>query len=303
MNIRQLRYFLTIAEEHHITAAANKLNISQPPLSNQLRQLEEELGVRLFYRHKREMILTEEGKLLQQHARTILREYEGTLEEFYNLKKGTIGILYIATVCSAALYFLPKSILEFKKQSPGTDLQIFETDCSQVDALLQKGIAELGITREPFDHSEFEYLYLNSDTDEPKDPFVAIADSHWIPFSSPEELSLSSLAGKPLIVHRFYEPLTTELCTKCNFKPKYICTNENVMTSLIWALEGFGIALMPKSSARLLSVLKDGEKLNVCKIINPSISSGTALIWKKDAYLSPIAHKFIDFLKSSPIAP
>lgn len=299
MNIRQLRYFLTIAEEHHITSAANKLNISQPPLSNQLRQLEEELGVRLFYRRKREMILTEEGKLLQKRARSILREYEGTLEEFSNLKKGTAGILYIATVCSAALHFVPKSILEFKKQSPGTDLQIFETDCSQVDALLKKGTAELGITREPFDHSEFEYLYLNT----PNDPFVAIADSHWISLSSPGELSLSSLAGKPLIVHRFYEPLTTELCTKCNFKPKYICTNENVMTSLIWALEGLGIALVPKSSARLLSLLKDGEKLNVYKIINPSISSATALIWKKDAYLSPISNKFIEFLKTNPVAP
>ncbi len=300
MNIRQLQYFLAIAEEGQITAAANRLNISQPPLSYQLKLIEEELGVALFTRNSRAMILTDEGRLLQKHARIILREYEGTLDEFANLKNGKKGSLYIATICSAALGFLPKSIRAFLELYPEIDTQIFEVNSDAVADLISNNTVELGISREPFDHSQYNFLYIDNNG-------VNMNDDYFVTVSLPDyfdgmaanssSIELKDLAGKPLIVHRFYEDITLDFCSRQGFLPQFICTNENVITSLLWALQGLGIALVPKSSSNLITSLSGYEKLVVKKIINPSFSSNTALIWSKNAYISPTAHNFIQFVK------
>lgn len=300
MNIRQLKYFLTIAEEGQITSAANKLNISQPPLSYQLKLLENELGVMLFQRNTRSMVLTDEGRLLQKHARNILREYEGTLNEFAGIKDGKSGELYIAAICSAALNFLPLFITGFLELYPDVNTQIFEVDSTHIPELLSNNTVELGIVREPFDHSQYNYLYIdNLGINPEEDYFVTVSLANQLPpqYADAQELPLSALNGKPLIIHRFYEEQTKALCEENHFSPHFICTNENVMTSLIWALKGLGIALVPKSSAQLISALTGYEKLVIKKIADCNLSSNTALIWAKDAYISPTALNFIRFVQ------
>jgi DNA-binding transcriptional LysR family regulator len=110
MDIRQLKYFLAIAEEKNITKAAKKLYISQPPLSQQLKLLEEELGVTLLERSTRKMKLTEAGKLLRHRAKQIIELMETSIKEIKNLNLGVKGILSIGFVSSAGSILLPEQI-------------------------------------------------------------------------------------------------------------------------------------------------------------------------------------------------
>lgn len=301
MDIRQLRYFIAIVEEGQITAAAKRLNISQPPLSNQLKALEEELNVTLFERNSRNLVLTNEGKLLFEHARRILKEYQNTLAEFDNLKSGVTGSLYIATIGSSALSFLPKSILQYQQLYPNIDIQIFEVASNVVLELLDDKTAEIGIVREPFDHYKYDYFYIdNVGVRSGDDYFVTVSTKKWlsdIP-DSQTEISLADLKDKPLIVHRFYSEITKKHFAQLGFIPKIVCTNENVVTSLLWATQGFGIALVPKSSSGLLSNIVGGDKMIIKKIIHPVISSNTAVAWVRNAYLSPTADNFVKFVKT-----
>ena len=301
MNIRQLKYFLTIAEEGKITAAANKLNISQPPLSNQLKMLENELGVLLFRRNTRSMELTEEGELLRKHAHRLLREYDGIMEEFENIKNGNHGTLAISSICSATMNFLPEFIKRFQTIHPDIDSQIFEMASDHVADLLENNTAELGILREPFDHSKYNYLYINNDgTQNTDDIFVAVSTSKWLKSDHlSNQIPFESLKDKPLIIHRCYEKMIRSICDDNCFKPLIVCTNENIVTSLIWAIKGMGIALMPKTSSQLAPNMTGHESLIIREITNPTFQSNTALIWSNNSYVSPTAQKFIEFIKQS----
>ena len=108
MDIRHLKYFISIVEEGTISQAAKRLNIAQPPLSQQLKQLEDELGATLFERHTRKMIITEEGILFYKRAKEILELLTGTVEEVRELSDGTKGILSIGTTASLGAQLLPE---------------------------------------------------------------------------------------------------------------------------------------------------------------------------------------------------
>ena len=114
MDIRNLKYFVTIVEEGKISQAAKRLNIAQPPLSQQLKALEYELGVTLFERHTRKLIITEEGKLLYKRAKKILELVEGTKEEMRELSEGTKGTLSIGTIATLGAELLPSRVRDFK---------------------------------------------------------------------------------------------------------------------------------------------------------------------------------------------
>lgn len=296
MNIRQLTYFLNIADEGHITSAAAKLNISQPSLSNQLRQLEEELGVQLFERRNKSMVLTNEGRMLAAHAKKILREYEGTLSEIEDLKKGKGGQLKIATIGSGALGFLPEALSGFMKETPDIDLQIFEVDVSLITDLLENNTAELAVTRGPVNSEVYNQIPIISNGIRAEDDNLCMVSQP--SFFEGEDISsieFSSLEGKPLIVHRAYQEWTTKACERHGFHPHYICTDENVMTSLFWAKQGLGIALMPKSSAVLIRNFDKGDQMIICVLDEPA-NLPSQLIWKKDSYISPLAQAFITYV-------
>lgn len=302
MDIRQLRYFVTIVEEGQITRAAKRLNISQPPLSNQLKLLEQELNVTLFERNSRNLTLTYEGQLLFEHAKRILKEYSLTLSEFDNLKSGFTGSLYIGTIGSSALSFLPKSIIEYQQLYPNINIQIFETATNLVLELLNDKTVELGIIREPFDHYKYDYFYIdNAGIYSEDDYFVAVGSKKWLSDFPQEQASIPflDLEGKPLIIHRFYAEDTKRHAEEIGFIPKIVCTNENVVTSLLWAVQELGVAIVPQSSANLLRNIVGGNEMIVKKIIHPSISSNTALAWVRNTHLSPVANNFVKFVKKN----
>src|SRR3954471_9124093 len=160
MDIRHLKYFIAIVEEGKISQAAKRLNIAQPPLSQQLKQLESELGVTLFERHTRKLIITEEGLLLYKRAKEILELLTGTVEEVRELSDGTKGTLSIGTIASLGAQLLPEKIRDFQIHYPDVQFQVWEGDPIRIMELVANRIIELGIVRLPIDNSIFDMIHL-----------------------------------------------------------------------------------------------------------------------------------------------
>lgn len=290
MDIRQLRYFLTIAEEGHITAAAKKLNISQPPLSKQLKLLEEELGVILFNRTSRNLELTDAGILLQNKSSQLLELYKSTVNEMKNFNNGIEGTLGIGTVCSSGINILPQKIKEFCKQHPKINYEIYEGNSFKIMELLNNGVIDVGLVREPFNLSLYNSFVIKDNLkNNLNDYFVVMAKSKFYNSIESNTILINELKDKPLIINRRYDDVIKIACNKAGFEPHIICKNDDIITSLSWAEAGIGISILPLTASNILP----NVNLKIKKIIEPSIESYLRLIWTKNKPLSNISRNFI----------
>ncbi|NFS62835.1 LysR family transcriptional regulator [Clostridium botulinum] len=290
MDIRQLRYFLTIAEEGHITAAAKKLNISQPPLSKQLKLLEEELGVILFNRTSRNLELTDAGILLQNKSSQLLELYKSTVNEMKNFNNGIEGTLGIGTVCSSGINILPQKIKEFCKQHPKINYEIYEGNSFKIMELLNNGVIDVGFVREPFNLSLYNSFVIKDNLkNNLNDYFVVMAKSKFYNSIESNTILINELKDKPLIINRRYDDVIKIACNKAGFEPHIICKNDDIITSLSWAVAGIGISILPLTASNILP----NVNLKIKKIIEPSIESYLRLIWTKNKSLSNISRNFI----------
>lgn len=297
MELRQLTYFLAVADEGQITAAAQNLHISQPPLSHQIKLLEEELGMQLFERGRRNVELTDAGQTLYNRAKQIIELINITKKELTDLKSGLHGTLYIAAVASSGNTLLLKLIQNFHKAYPAVNYRLSEGETSRVVELLKNGVSELGIIRTPFSSDDFESLYLTDKSD--KEPMVAIEKAEFI---NNEENSvagrtipLTLLKNKPLIIHQRYEDKIRGIFTSKGIEPQIFCVSDDIRSMLTWAANGMGTAIVPKSSVQLVQK----EQLIIHDIQEGKLKTGSVLIWPKHRYLSITARHFIHICKQT----
>ena len=197
MELRHLRYFVTVAEELHFGRAAQRLQIAQPPLSQQIRQLEEELGVQLFHRTKRSVQLTEAGQLFLEEACQILTRAEQAIQIVQRADRGETGRLTLGFVGSATYSVLPVVLKVFRKRFPEVLLSLHEmTTTQQVQALHEDRI-HLGFVRPPIHEQE---LMIESIL---KEPFVAVLPK-FHRLANETQISLRSLANDPFILFPRY---------------------------------------------------------------------------------------------------
>ncbi len=300
MDIRQLRYFVTIAEEKQITSAAKVLNISQPPLSNQLKSLENELGVTLFIRKKKLMEITPEGERLLHHAKIMISNYNAIINEFNNIKEGFSGILRIGTIGTISMGFLPKSINDFLKTTPNVEFQIHESSSIQAISNLDKDLVDIAIIKENFNHSLYNYLVLKDERylEKTSNNFVAVGLNKWFEDIPNESISLAQLSSKPLIVHAIDEKKIVDACAELGFAPQIICSNESITSSISWALNGLGISIISQSSAKVFMDLEQNQNITICPIQGQSTPSRITLVWKKNQELSHLAQRYVDMLRN-----
>jgi LysR family transcriptional regulator, salicylic acid-responsive activator of bsdBCD len=287
MDLRQLAYFLAIAEEGNITRAAERLHIAQPPLSQQLKLLEEEFGVVLMERNTRKIQITDAGRLLQTRAKQILELTEKTAKELKDLKEGFQGTLSIGTISSAGETLLPLKIQSFHEKYPGVDFHIRESGTFEILELIKGGVVELGIIRTPLNQDIFEYINL------PDEPMVAgaLGDLFWD--GNRGCLELTGLEGKPLLMHNRYTNNIEEACRKAGFEPRIVCRIDDTRSMLSWANTGMGIAIIPRD---MIGLLPDA-KLNYREIKEESLVTRTVIIWMKNRYLSAPARHFLETFK------
>lgn len=284
MDIRQLRYFLTICEEGQITAAAKKLHMAQPPLSQQLKALENELGVILIKRGNRSIRLTDAGELLKERAIAILQLCDASKKEVQDNQGSIKKNLSIGIVTSSHNVFLANGIQEFHRDYPNTVFTLREGNTFQVMDMLEKGICDLGVVRTPFPQSKFQVLPIS------KEPMAAVVNVKHNPFSS-EVITLQDLENKPLIYYERYAALLEELFMEKGFLPNVLCRNQDARTTLLWAKTGMGIGIVPKSAITLI----DASDLAVLNIEERRLETQIMMIYIKERYVSDIAAAFLSY--------
>lgn len=243
MELRHLRYFVAVAEELHFRKAAERLHIAQPPLSQQIHNLEEELGARLFERANRRVRLTEAGTSFLKEAREILQHAERACEIARRADRGETGRLSVGFVGSVVHYFLPEVFRLFRKRFPDVELVLHELNTAeQVKALLDKRIG-IGFLYPPFRDERLEFQAII------RAPFIAaMPEKH--PLSRLDVIPLIELSQEQFIVFtRSSEPVIRDIfismCRSAGFSPRMAQEASQIQTVLAIVASEFGICLIP----------------------------------------------------------
>jgi len=290
MDIRQLRYFLAIANSGQISIAAKKLHMSQPPLSQQIRQMENELGVMLFERKRngRRIELTNAGKILYDKAENFLNSFDETLLEVREAGEGIRGTISIGTVLSCVSH-LPEKIKSFNKHYPNVSFKLFGSDQSDLSLLLENRTIDLAIVRLPLQMENLSVVPLT------KEPYVFVISKDTKGFTSKDFISIKEIENFPLLlIHRIkgegiYERILKEF-QRHDVEPNILveCPDVNILLTLI--TEGIGGSILPKSSVPPILL----KEVQVLDIIDIPLQSETVLVYLKERYLSKAAQRFIE---------
>ncbi len=287
MDLKQLQYFLTIVEEGSITAAAARLHVTQPPLSQQLKKLEKEFNVVLFERDSRNLQLTAVGQMFADRARQLLALSNVIQKEIVDFSSGYKGNLYIGITPTAVPLVLSPKIAEFHQNYPMINFEFFEGNSAYIHDLVQKGIIDIGIIRSPFHLQGIKYLK--------KEPEPMVADdSPEYNWSDCVSCSVDELDGKQLIIYRRYESILNEVFNLHNVLPRIICKAERSSSALRAAESGLGIALLPSGATQMAQ-----EKIPLQKILDDDcLYTSPMAIWAYDHYLNKSAMAFLDYFRS-----
>lgn len=287
MDIKQLTYFITIVEEGTITHAANKLHMAQPPLSTQLKLLEDELGIKLIERGARKIKITDAGKILYKRAKNILEITNSTTKEIEEFRKGIQGTLRLGTISSSGTVLLSKRIIEFNKKYPNIKFEIYEGNTYELIEKINSGIIEVGIVRTPFNSQNFECLFLESE------PMVAVMSSDYNFENQKDEILLEDLKDMPLIIYRRFEKILLAEFQESGLEPNIFCINDDARTTILWARAGLGIGIVPKSAINFDFM----DNIKYKEINKDTLRTQISAIWIKERYLSMAAKKFLEFFE------
>jgi DNA-binding transcriptional LysR family regulator len=287
MDIRIMKYFQAIVDEGSISNASRQLNIAQPALSRQMKILEDELGVQLFERGSRRIKMTEAGQLLRERTEQILNLVEGTVKEVSEFNSGAAGTISIGTVTTSGAILLPELVNQFRHLYPNVTLQVWEGDVYRILELLDKGIIEVGIIRAPFDSDIYNSIIM------PDEPLVIAMKKDAALGEAQTTIRLNELANQPLIVPIRWKSLFTSWCAAAGFKPNIVCLCNGIIMNILWAKNGIGLALVPKSTEGLVT----DSTIIYKTIIEPTLSTQTAIVWSKNRRLSAASKHFLDLLQ------
>lgn len=285
MELRVLEYFLAIAREQNISAAAEFLHLSQPTLSRQIKDLEESLGKQLFIRGNRKITLTEEGMILRKRAQEILDLVKRCEDEITLSDDISEGDIYIGAGETEAIRLLAQAVYQLQTGYPKIRFHIASGDTTDVLERLDKGLYDFGVLLSNVDTSKYEYLEIPY-----KDTYGVLMrkDS---PLSSKELIEPKDLEGLPLIINRNVydgDPLTSWM-KKSRNEMNIVATYNLIFNASIMVEEGLGYAL------GLDKIINVSGHSNLCFIpLSPSLKISMYLIWKKYQKLSRPSEKFLD---------
>ena len=289
MEFRQLRYFVSVAQELHFGKAAERLDITQPALSKQIRVLETKIGVELFTRTKRTVNLTPAGEVFLIQAQQLLQQADQAIALARRTALGEMGRLTIGFTPTATYTVLPELISRFQSRYPQVEIEMLELATeAQVTALNQNEI-DLGFLHPPIDSRGLEIYPLLSEE------FVAVLppQHHLV---SKQSLSIQDLAPESFILHprsegKFLYDEFCKLCRQVGFKAKIVKEVGSHQTRVCFVAAGMGITFIPAGLQTLI-----GDNL-ICKPMqNLSLKLEFAAAWRSAATL-PVLQEFLMLLK------
>ena len=289
MELRHLRYFVMVAEELHFGRAAERLHIAQPPLSQQIRQLEEELGVQLFLRTRRSVHLTEAGQAFLGEAKQVLEQTQHAVQVAQRTERGEQGQIVIGFVGSATYSIFPKLLHEFRERFPAVNIVLREmTTGQQVHALREERI-HLGLLRPP---AARDFLILEALEREAL--IVALPEQHRL--AEHEALTVSELAGEPFVLFPrhlgsgFYDTILS-LCQQAGFSPDIVQEAIQMQTLVGLVAAGFGVSLVPASMQQLQL-----KGIVYRTLLDASAMIELALAWRRED-ANPALHAFLKMVR------
>ncbi len=296
MELRHLRYFVAVAGELSFARAARTLHLSQPPLSRQIRALEDELGTTLFARTKRAVALTPAGAALLPEARRLLRDADALKAGARAHAAGTAGSLALGFIGMAAYNVLPAVLPEFHRRHPGVRLALREATSDVLLAALRQGEIDVGLVLPPADDPALEYATLH------RDVLVAALPAARRELRGRGAIRLASLAAEPFVLFprkvgaSLYDHVVG-LCRRAGFSPRVEQEAIQMQTIVSLVAAGMGVALVPAS---LVHMRRTGVVYRPLAERSPAIEVGIA--WRRDDE-SPAARAFVATARASAARP
>jgi len=287
MDLKQLRYFYTIANEGQITKAAKILHMAQPPLSLSLKNLEEELGVKLFERSGKRLELTQAGRVLYRHVHQLIDLFEDAVQEVREIGEGLRGNLSIGST-KTLFYHLPEKLKTFKDRFPNVTFELLEGDSYYLSKQLIDRTIDLALVRLPLNLDEFSFYML------PKEKYKVAMPEQWAK-AFDGIISIFDILEFPLmLLHRIngigqYE-IILDAFHKRGLEPEIICECPDVDMLLGLVAEQIGITIIPENT----SMKFHQNKIQLLEIMDASIISESAIIWLKQRYLPKSAQHFLE---------
>lgn len=284
MELRHIRYFLTVAEEGSFTKAADKLLIAQPPLSRQIRDLEEELDAKLFERKNHGVTLTEAGVRFRQYASQIAALSDRSIEDIRDMSEGLQGILYLATVEAKAPQILSGWIAGFAQEYPHVEFNLWNGNTDDIVQRIHNGLCEIGLITAPFDEESLEGVEVY------KEPWVAIMPSdHPLALIPGDTVELSRLAPYGLLIPSRASRLKEieDWFAPLDIVPRIVCRLAHMQNAIELTRKEVGISIFPGAVADYI-----GEDIAVKRIVSPDVFATYVCIRDKERKLSMVAEKF-----------
>lgn len=287
MEIRVLRYFLEIARAGNMTRAAETLHVSQPTLSKQIKDLEQELGKKLFRRSSSAMTLTDEGMLLRKRAEDIVAMVDKTSDEFKSMNDITGGEVHIGCAESHQVKYLAQTIKEFKVKYPMFRFHLTSGNTEQVAERLDRGLIDFAVIVEPPNLSKYNYLEL------PEADVWGLVMKKEDPLARKETICFEDLPGLELICSA--QGMKFDISRWCGEKADMLDLSGTINLAYngsVFVREGLGYML---TFDRLINT---GPESGLCfRPLEPLLETKMYVIWKKYQVFTPIAQLLLDELK------
>ena len=274
MEIRRLQYFVVVAEELHFTKAANRLNMSQPPLSRQIRILEDEIGAQLLHRTKRSVALTPAGRALYEEIVPVLATLDSIVWRVRRISEGEERELNVTCSFSTSQRLLPYVVSEYHARHPKIIIKVNELPADMQRDAITRGVVDVGFVRLPVEEPQLAVAALY---EEPL--VVALPASHRL--ASRKKLSISDLRNETFLKAAarqsaaLFESVEA-LCLRAGFVTKVAEVSSNLNTALGLVGVGMGIALIPESMNSLR------PRNVIYRPLGDSPQSTVAAIWRRD---------------------
>ncbi len=289
MDIRVLKYFLAVAREESITKATEALNMTQPPLSRQLKDLENEVGKQLLIRGSKKVVLTKDGMLLRKRAEEMIELLEKTKSELSSSDQSISGDIYMGLGETEAVSAIAKVSKALYEKYPLIRYHIFSGDEESISERLDRGLIDFGLLVEPFDNTKYDYVRIPA-----KDTWgvLMLKDS---PLAQKEYITPKDLWDKPLIISN-QTAADKEMFSwlkRDKSKLNIVATYDLVYNASRYVKIGFGYAV---TLDKLINT--SGESELCFRPLYPVLEAGLCIVWKKYQVFSRAAEKFLEEIQN-----
>lgn len=289
MDIRVLQYFLTVAREESITKAAETLRMTQPPLSRQLKDLEDELGKKLLIRGSKKVTLTEDGMLLRKRAEEMIDLMEKTKAELSSSDENINGEIYIGGGETDAVSLLAQTAGKLQKSYPLIHYHIYSGGAGIVMEKLDKGLIDFGLLVGPVDVSRYDYMRL------PISDIWGVLMRKDSPLADKDVICAENLWDKPLIVSH-QASISSDMMAWLKrdvSKLNIVMTYDLIFNASLFVKKGIGYAI---ALDKIINTTGDSE---LCfRPLYPTLEAGLCIAWKKYQVFSKASKEFLCLLKS-----